>query len=157
MRQSTLCLLLNGNTILLAMKKRGFGVGKWNGPGGKFDHEKDKNISDTAIREVKEEIGVEIKNIKKVGLFHFKFVDKEEWNQDVFLFLCKEWLGEPEESEEMLPKWFDLDKIPYENMWPDDIYWMPHILKGEKIEASFLFGEENKILEHNLKIVEDLN
>ncbi|MFH1456593.1 MAG: NUDIX domain-containing protein [Patescibacteria group bacterium] len=91
MRQTTLCLLLKENEILLAIKKRGFGEGRWNGAGGKFDPKIDKDILDTAIRETKEEIGVEIKNPDKVGLFHFKFVNKEEWNQDVSLFLAKEW------------------------------------------------------------------
>ncbi|OIP76236.1 MAG: hypothetical protein AUK09_02515 [Parcubacteria group bacterium CG2_30_36_38] len=39
MKQATLCLLIKRDSkeILLAMKKRGFGVGKWNGVGGKFD------------------------------------------------------------------------------------------------------------------------
>ena len=35
MQTETLCLLMRDNEILLAMKKRGFGVGKWNGVGGK--------------------------------------------------------------------------------------------------------------------------
>jgi 8-oxo-dGTP pyrophosphatase MutT (NUDIX family) len=73
------------------MKKRGFGMGRWNGAGGKFDPEKgDKNILEAAIRETKEEIGVEIKNPEKVGLFHFQFAEKPEWNQDVTLFVAKE-------------------------------------------------------------------
>lgn len=156
-KQTTLCLLIKDNKILLAMKKRGFGVGRWNGTGGKFDLEKgDKTILDAAIRETKEEIGVEVKNPEKVGLFHFKFADAEKhnWNQDVSLFVSSDWLGEPIESEEMSPKWFSLEEIPYENMWPDDIHWMPHILKGKKVEADFLFGDNDKILEHNIKIVD---
>ena len=157
MRQTTLCLLLKDNQILLAIKKRGFGMGRWNGAGGKFDAEKgDKNILDAAIRETKEEIGVEIKNAEKVGLFHFKFAEKPEWNQDVTLFVVKEWVGEPAESEEMKPEWFDFDKIPYEQMWPDDIHWMPHILAGEKLEANFLFGENDKILDYNIKVIENI-
>lgn len=70
--------------------------------------------------------------------------------------MAKEWLGEPIESDEMMPKWFPIDEIPYENMWPDDIYWMPHILKGEKLEANFFFGVGDKVLEHNLKILDKL-
>jgi len=152
MKETTLCLLIKEDRILLAMKKRGFGIGRWNGAGGKFDPGKgDKSILDTAIRETKEEIGVEIKNPEKVGLFHFKFANKEEWNQDVSLFVANEWLGEPTESEEMAPKWFSFNEIPYENMWPDDIHWLPHILQGKKVEANFLFGEADKILDYNIK------
>ena len=38
MRQSTLVFVFNKQKqILLAMKKRGFGVGKWTGAGGKVE------------------------------------------------------------------------------------------------------------------------
>ena len=156
MKQSTLCLLIkrpaNGDPkILLAMKKRGFGVGRWNGVGVKVEN--GEKIINAAIREAKEEIGVEIKNLEKYGLFHFKFDGKLEWDQDVTLFLAKEWSGEPVESEEMMPKWFSVEEIPYESMWPDDKFWLPHILKGEKLEADFLFGEGDKILNHNIKVL----
>jgi len=139
------------------MKKRGFGVGKWNGVGGKIDFEKgDKNIIDTAIRETKEEIGVLALNPEKAGILHFKFPYKPGWDQDVHLFLVKNWQGEPTESEEMAPKWFAYDEIPYDKMWDDDKFWLPHILNGEKIEADFIFKEGEKIEKHNIKIVEKI-
>jgi len=28
----------------------------------------------------------------------------------------------------MMPKWFDLNEIPYSEMWPDDIEWLPRVL-----------------------------
>ncbi len=37
MPQTTLCFLLKGDEILLALKKRRFGTGKWNGVGGKIE------------------------------------------------------------------------------------------------------------------------
>lgn len=154
MRQTTLCLLIKESEILLAMKKRGFGAGRWNGTGGKFDPGRgDKNILDAAVRETKEEIGVEVKNPEKVGLFHFRFPHKPEWDQDVHLFLAEEWVGEPKESEEMTPTWFSFSAIPYESMWADDTYWMPHILKGEKLEADFVFKEGDKIAKHEITII----
>lgn len=157
MKQATLCLLVKPGEILLAMKKRSFGLGRWNGPGGKMDFEKgDKNVVDAAIRETKEEIGVLIKNPEKVGLLHFCFPHKEEWNQDVHLFLVKNWEGEPAESEEMSPKWFKTSEIPYDKMWDDDKYWLPHILSGKKLEADFIFREGDIIEKHDIKIVEEI-
>jgi 8-oxo-dGTP pyrophosphatase MutT (NUDIX family) len=157
MKQTTLCLLFKENKILLAMKKRGFGMGRWNGTGGKFDEEKgDKNILEAAVRETKEEIGVEIKNPEKFGEFCFRFPDKPEWDQNVHLFVAKDWQGEITESEEMMPKWFSFDEIPYKNMWPDDILWMPHVLQGKKVKASFSFGEGDTVLDHKLEIVEQV-
>lgn len=157
MKQATLCLLLKEDKVLLAMKKRGFGMGKWNGAGGKFDLEKgDKDILDAAIRETKEEIGVELKNPEKVGVFRFTFANKEEWNQDVTVFTAKEWLGDPVESEEMAPKWFPVSEIPYESMWPDDMHWLPHVLQGKKVKAEFMFGEDDKILNYMVELVEKI-
>ena len=37
MKQTTLLFLRKDNHILLAMKKRGFGINKWNGAGGKVE------------------------------------------------------------------------------------------------------------------------
>jgi len=157
MKQTNLCLLIKDGKILLAMKKRGFGAGKWNGTGGKFDPAKgDKNILDAAIRETKEELGIEMKNPKKVGLFHFHFPYKPEWDQDTHLFLYSEWTGTPEESEEMAPKWFSLSEIPYDKMWEEDKYWLPMILDGKKIEGEFSFQEGEKLLKHDIKIVKEI-
>ncbi|MDR0650832.1 MAG: NUDIX domain-containing protein [Candidatus Peribacteria bacterium] len=53
--QTTLVFLFNlQGQLLLAMKKRGFGVGKWSGPGGKV--EEGESISQAAVREVEEEV-----------------------------------------------------------------------------------------------------
>ncbi len=153
MRETTLCILLREDKVLLAMKKRGFGLGKWNGSGGKFDPEKDIDILSTAIRETKEEIGVQTRDLEKVALLRFRFPYKEDWNQDVHVFLARKRDGEPSESEEMLPKWFRQQDIPYEEMWDDDKIWLPHILAGKKVEADFIFKEGEKIDKHTINFV----
>ena len=58
--------------ICLAMKKRGFGVNRWNGVGGKMEAN-DKTIEETAKRETQEEIGVCVKNHNKVAEITFFF------------------------------------------------------------------------------------
>ena len=144
MRQATLLFLLKNNQILLAMKKRGFGVNKWNGVGGKTKDNED--IFDTAIRETQEEINVTPANISHVATLDFYFKNKSEWDQQVLVFVTHEWQGEPSESEEMSPKWFDTKDIPFESMWADDPFWLPKILSGKKINATFTFDNDNIIL-----------
>ncbi len=157
MIQTTLCLLLKEDKILLAMKKRGFGVGKWNGVGGKIDKNKgDKDVFDAIKREAKEEIGVELINPEKRAVFHFYFPYEPDWNCDVHLFLAEDWSGKIVESEEMAPAWFPIDKIPYKNMWDSDKLWIPHILAGKRLEAEFTFTDEEKVLSHNIKIVKEI-
>lgn len=43
------------------------------------------------------------------------------------------------ESEEMRPEWYDIQCIPYQQMWLDDKYWLPHLLAGRTFVAKFVF------------------
>ncbi len=54
----TLLLLKHENRVLLGMKKRGFGMGKWNGFGGKVDP--GETLLAAALREMQEESGVAV-------------------------------------------------------------------------------------------------
>lgn len=149
MRPVTLCFLIKDNKVLLALKKRsltGFNVaiGKWNGIGGKVDP--GETIEMAAIREISEEIGVKTaeKNLEKVGNIEFSFKDRPEWNQEVHIFLVRDWQGEPKESEEMMPKWYSHNEVPFKTMWQDDKYWLPAVLAGKKIQGKFDFINEGK-------------
>ncbi|MFH1780417.1 MAG: 8-oxo-dGTP diphosphatase [Candidatus Nealsonbacteria bacterium] len=157
MKEATICLLIKGSKeyrqILLAMKKRGFGAGKWNGVGGKIDFEKgDKNIVDAAIRETEEEIGVHVNELEKVALLNFTFPYNSAWDQTVHVFFAKNWEKEPAESEEMAPKWFKVSEIPYDKMWADDKFWLPKILEGKKLKADFIFKEGEVLSSQNIEI-----
>lgn len=150
LRQVSLVFLRKDNQILLAMKKRGFAVGKWNGSGGK-PKDGDKSIEATARREMFEETTVTPRKLKKVAVLNFYFEIKTEWNQQVHVFLTSEWKGIPTETEEMAPKWFSLNEIPYSQMWEDDPFWLPKVLEGKIVEGNFLFDENQKMQEYEVK------
>lgn len=141
----TLCLVLRENQILLGMKKRGFGAGRWNGFGGKV--EAGETIEVAAKRETEEECGIVITEMEKVGIHEFEFENARGDILEVHVFRVDTWTGEPRETEEMRPQWFTTDAIPYDEMWPDDIHWVPVFLVGKKFRTKFLFGEGDKILE----------
>jgi len=152
MRTTTLCLLVKEGEVLLAMKKRGFGVGKWNGVGGKL--EEGETIEQAVLRETKEEIGVDSKeeHLVKVGNIKFYFNGKEDWNNDMHIYLMSNWEGEPRETEEMRPQWFKHEEIPFTEMWADDKHWLPRVLKANKIEGEFHFSEDgNEIKKFEIK------
>lgn len=143
--ETTLCLLKRNNEILLAMKKRGFGEGKYNGVGGKIEN--NETPEQAMIRETQEEISVTPIKYEKVGLIEFDEVYKGKKQNLVFhLYMVYEWEGEPFETEEMAPKWFSINEIPFDKMFPDDKYWLPLILEGKKIRAYFDFDENWNLL-----------
>jgi len=149
MKQATLVLLLDNDRVLLAMKKRGFGKGRWNGVGGKPND--NESIVEAAIRETREEIGVEVEALNQVGTLNFKFLNNPDWDQEVLVYTSHSWKNNPTESEEMAPKWFNFKEIPYDEMWPDDIYWLPKVLEGKKVKAEFVFGQGDKVEKMNVQ------
>lgn len=148
MQQLTLLFLRKDGRILLAMKKRGFGVGKWNGTGGKVEPE--ETIHDAAIRECQEEIGVTPRNIIKVGELRFYMSHNPLFGHHAHIFIATSWDGEPHETEEMQPAWFLEDEIPYDTMWPDDIQWLPMVLAGKRFHGSFTLGSDDAIVSQEL-------
>lgn len=149
----TLCIVHEENRILLGMKKRGFGAGRWNGFGGKLNE--NESIEDAAKREMKEESGLDIENFEKVAIIEFKNYGIEI-PFEVHIFNVSTYSGIPVESEEMKPEWFDIDKIPYDKMWPDDTYWLPFFIAGKKFKGKFVFGENDVVLEKELIEVDEI-
>jgi ADP-ribose pyrophosphatase YjhB (NUDIX family) len=135
MKNVTILFLMREGEILLAMKKRGFGVGKWNGVGGKADE--GESIEQTAVRECQEEIGVTPMQPKLIGKIKFYNKADPTFGHYAHVFTATEWQGEPTETEEMRPQWFATSKIPYDEMWPDDPLWLPVLLDGKLFEATF--------------------
>lgn len=141
MKQTTLSFLVREGEVLLAMKKRGFGEGKWNGAGGKL--KENETVEQTAVREIKEEIGVDValKDLKIAGTLKFDFEGNPDWEQLCHIFVIEKWEGEPGESEEMRPQWYSKDSLPFEAMWVDDPHWLPKVLAGKIVTGEFLFDK----------------
>ena len=133
-------LFITKDKILLGLKKRGFGKGKYNGFGGKPEH--NESILESAIREAREESGLIVKDCYKAGIIDFG----DSYLLRMHLYVCSKWEGQPIETDEMTPIWFNIDQIPFDNMWKDDKYWMPLVLQGKKIKATFIFMNNDDIL-----------
>lgn len=146
-KQLTLCIIHEHPRVLLGMKKRGFGAGRWNGFGGKL--KEGETIESAAKRELLEETRITAHNIEKRGIIEFEFQGNPEI-LEVHVFRVNDFSGTPEESDEMKPEWFHVDYIPYDAMWPDDTFWLPLFLEGKRFRGRFLFGENDSILEQKL-------
>jgi 8-oxo-dGTP diphosphatase len=150
MIEATLCFLLRGNPpqqILLGFKKVGLGAGKYGGFGGKI--ETGETVAMAAVRELEEETGIKVpeRDLQRMGHLTFLFPAKPDWSQVVHVFLVREWDDNPVESTEMIPAWFAIEDIPFQQMWQDVTHWLPRVLTGERIRASFTFKEDNETID----------
>lgn len=144
----TLTIIQQNDRVLLGMKKRGFGVGRWNGFGGKVGE--GETIETAAWRELSEEAGIRALALKKLGILEFSFVDKPGEKLIVHVFKTSDYSGEPSESEEMRPQWFTVNEIPYEEMWSSDVHWLPLLLADKPFKGSFLFDQNEAVMEKEL-------
>ncbi|XP_041853958.1 7,8-dihydro-8-oxoguanine triphosphatase [Melanotaenia boesemani] len=149
----TLVLVVQPGRVLLGMKKRGFGAGRWNGFGGKV--QPGERIEDAARRELQEESSLTVDALEKIGNIKFEFVGETQL-LDVHIFRADAYNGEPTESDEMRPQWFEIDKIPFSQMWPDDVLWFPLMFQKKKFTGYFKFQGHDVILSHTLEEVEKL-
>lgn len=149
----TLTLIHQHPNILLGLKKRGFGEGRWNGFGGKVST--GETIEGAARRELLEEAGIRAANLEKCGVLDFEFKGNPE-TLEVHVFKTHDFKGEPTESEEMKPRWFHVNEIPFHSMWPDDPHWFPLMLSDKKFRGKFLFEGHDKIIDKHLEEVEEI-
>jgi mutator protein MutT len=148
--ETAVLFLRKGGQVLLAEKKRGFGEGKFNGIGGKL--ELGETVEQAMIRETQEEIGVTPTEYEQVATVDFdEFIKGARENVRMYIYVASEWDGEPAETDEMHPKWFDVENLPYDKMFADDEYWLPLVLAGKKMTASFRFDENWNMLAHEVK------
>lgn len=152
MKQMTILFLRREQEVLLAMKKRGFGNGRWNGVGGKV--EAGETPEEATRRECFEEITVRPQSIKKVAELIFNEMHLGTREQlFAHVYTCEEWEGTPTETEEMAPQWFSVDSIPYDDMWPDDVYWLPKVMNGKLVQGEFVFDDSDNVIESRVKEV----
>lgn len=133
--RATLLFVVRDGRILLIRKKRGFGAGKINGPGGKLDP--GETPLECAVRETLEELGVTPIGVEQRGVLRFQFTDGLAILGHVFL--ARDCHGEPHETAEAVPLWTPVDAIPYAEMWADDEIWMPWLLEGQSFAGRMLF------------------
>ena len=152
--ECTLLFLRKSNRILLVIKKQGFGISKWNGIGGTLSPE--ESVEHALVRECEEQIGVILTTRHEVAVINFAYPNgNQPVRQKVHVFIGDEWEGEPEETEGMAPRWFQIGEIPYDHMWEDDALWLPLILRGQKLQCGFGFNGNADLLSASINIIKE--
>ena len=133
--EATILFVVQDGKILLIHKKRGLGAGLINGPGGRL--EKDETTEQCALRETKEELGIEVHDPRFAGELYFDMTDGYKLRGHVYT--ATQFSGVPTETDEATPEWFPLDNIPFDKMWSDDRLWFPYMLAGKSFVGRFIF------------------
>ncbi len=152
---ATLCFLVKGEEILLALKADKIGQGCWNGYGGGI--ERGETPIQSAIRELREEARIEAvqQDLDKVAIIDFHNIrnHKNRFTCKVHVYFVRDWQGEAQATAEMeKPTWFNKNSLPLETMMIADKYWLPIALKGKKMVAEFCYGPFQKTLLGEIKI-----
>ena len=147
---ATVVYIVTDESILLGLKKRGFGIGYWNGFGGKL--QENETLESCAVREVSEEVGLTVAYLVRLGTFEF-FFPHINTTYEVHVFRTNTFSGQIQETDEMKPQWFLFDAIPFGEMWKSDSDWFPYLLKGKKFNGRYTFDEQNNVVNGSTELV----
>lgn len=148
MKIMTEALIVSGNKVLLGQrKKNGFGHGKWLGFGGKLENS--ETIDQAMTREFFEETSIKVLEFAKRGILTFHYINDPD--MEVHYYEVLKYKGEPQESNEMAVRWFNIESIPYDQMFPNDQYWLPMFLKKKFFKGEFYFNNKYEIDKYDFK------
>ena len=136
-----LTYVMDGDNVLLILKKRGLGDGYYNAPGGHIELE--ETSTEAAIRETKEETGLTVSDLKERGTLRFQF--KDGMRMVCYVFSTSVWEGDLKECDEAKPFWTDKNNLDYDMMWKDDKLWLPLLLDGKEFEGWFVFDDREML------------
>ncbi len=124
-----ICALVRDGKILLIKRIKGDYVGMWGLPGGKI--ERDEHTSDAAVREIREESGIDSRFVSLLGHVSEHLMEDGKIVNHFLLHVCE---LEPKTTEiksggEGELKWFDLGNLPKEEIIPSDLLMIEKMVK----------------------------
>ena len=140
--EATICHIIRGRRLLLKKATRGMSMGKWNAPGGKT--EPGETPVESARREVKEETGLLVSDLLHHGTLTFIMDGGKTLHTRAHVYSTRKAEGRARPSEEGPVRWFDMDALPLDEMWEDDQYWIPLVLRGIRFNATFAYDAANR-------------
>ncbi len=142
MKLATIAIITWQGETLLGFKTTGeTGKGTFNGPGGKYENDVDRDLADCVIRETAEEIKVTLfrDQLKKVAIL--TCFSGDEITYEVHVFRTSDFQGAPRETKDMIPEWFPNDALPFEKMLEADRAWFRRAIDGEPFCANIYYRE----------------
>ena len=134
-RHAVRCFLIeNGSVVVTRYNKENPKAGYYEIPGGKIEEK--EYPRDTAIREFKEETGMDIKNLTYKGKMALEYPDRKFYFD---LFRTNTYEGVPQDFRENTSQWIEISKLLGKEKR------LAIILILEKPYISYLLDDKNKI------------
>ncbi len=147
---TNITIIKNGRVLLIKKAPGRFGEGKWTCLGGRI--EKNETPEDGVRRETFEESGLRISNPKNHGIIYF--YEENELSLVAYIFSTKNFSGRLQESDEGILRWSGIDKLPFDQMWEAEKYWLPLVFDGKNFNAKFYYTKNfGKLLNHEVKML----
>lgn len=142
---ATLCYVRhNSKTLMIHRVKKHNDIheGKWNGLGGKI--EAGETPEECAIREIREESGLLVKNLSLKGFLTFpQFANHQDWY--AFVYVIDVFEGELIDSPEGVLHWINDSDLTNLNLWEGDRVFLPWLDQPGFFSAKFVYEDGNYI------------
>lgn len=129
MKNTTLCYLLQGDSVLLlhrVKKENDLNHDKWIGIGGKF--EENESPEECLVREAWEETGLTLTGYQYRGIVTFV---SDRWEGEyMHLYTATEWTGTMKECDEGVLEWVSLEKMKELPQWEGDRIFLRLLEEG---------------------------
>ncbi len=135
----TICVIMDGDRLLLKHANRDMCKGKWNFAGGKIEEGETKE--ECVAREIKEETGLTLNNA-----FYHGRVDCHYGGGNtrmVHVFSSDSFSGTPTASEEGEVDWFGRNSLPMDSMFRDVVLWLERVYEGKRFEVAVSYGGDD--------------
>lgn len=145
---TNMCMIENPKTDEVLIQDRPKKRYSWYGyafPGGHVEH--GENIYDSVVREIYEETGLHISNLKLVGIKHWP---SDNGRQIVFLYKTKTFSGELRSSEEGKVMWLKKSDLTEENT-AYDMLPMMRVFEEEELSEFFYTEKINGKWDKNFR------
>lgn len=145
LRKAVRCVLIEDGKIVITKYLKGNKIGYYDIPGGKI--ELGETPEEAAIREMKEETGIDVLNLTQKGFFEVEYPDRKfSFN----VFIANEYQGNLQNFEENISEWINIDELLSKEKILSNV-----LMLDEKINKALY--DENLNFHIKVKVDEDEN
>ena len=145
LRKAVRCVLIEDGKIVITKYLKGNKIGYYDIPGGKI--ELGETPEEAAIREMKEETGIDVLNLTQKGFFEVEYPDRKfSFN----VFIANEYQGNLQNFEENISEWINIDELLNKEKILSNV-----LMLDEKINKALY--DENLNFHIKVKVDEDEN